>query len=252
MIVTLTDYYSDDGQISVASDAGSGDILATKDYTAAQSYLSGGSSATLRILKTLSASSNVNYIAICSHNMTTDNVISIAFLVNNVPVFNYIPKKRTHNILVPFDTVAASNVEIRINKRSVSDRILVGFMACGFSRVVPNEGEQSGFSYGHLFTPTEVRTATNDKSQPTASVTWTKPVKHTLSLPNIERSVVKDWWFDFTDAAKSNGWFIMLAEDLEPWTASLCFDVRDMPRKSHSQTRGLVTSQLMFTGSSGV
>lgn len=252
MIVTLSDYYSDSGSISVTSDAGSGDILATKDYTAAQSYLSGGVSSLLRIFKTFSSSQIVNYIAICSHNISSDTVLSVQVFANGSLQGSFTPNKRTHNILIPFNSVIASNITIEINKVSAAGRVVIGFIACGDSKQVPTNGEHSGFSYGHLFTPIEVRTVANDQSQPTAGVTWRVPVRHTLSLPNISRDIVKGWWFDFTDAAKNNGWFVMLAEESEYWTASLCFNVQDAPRKAHSQTRDLVTSSITFTGDSGV
>lgn len=252
MIVTLSDFYSDQGVLSVASDAGSGDIQSTKDYTAAQNYLSGGMDLQFKVDKAFDIPQTVNYISICTHNISSANVINVEFFVNGASVGIFTPDSRTHNILLPFADTLASNISIEINKSGSANRVLIGFVACGFSRVVPNDGEHSGFNYGHLFTPTEVRTVTNDRSQPTAGVTWTMPVKHNLSLPNISRNIVKNWWFDFTDAAKRNGWFIMLAEDSQFWTASLCFDVRDKPRKAHGQTRGLVDSSLMFTGDSGV
>jgi hypothetical protein len=236
-----------EGQIPSIGDAGVGEVAANiSDPNHSLNYTCGTGGVPFDIQ--YGSQFDISYVAISGHNAANPAPATIE-LYDDTLLIDSVTVKRNNNIMFTFPEQSFTNLKIRFVTSPATFQTTVSFIAAG-QHLTLLTGEQSGYKRNWLNRHTTQRTTTNLQVGPVSSLTQSKALKGTLTLPNELAIFSTGEWQDFIDFAFDQPFFIKEVES-KPESSYICFD--PMPdTNSHSQTLKLDVLKLIFTVYNGL
>jgi len=196
---------------------------------------------------------NISYVAISGHNAATPANATVELWDGHTSgtqtKIDSVILKRNNNIMFTFPEMSFAKLNVRFITSPGSFKTTVSFVAAG-QHIEIATGEQAGYKRNWLNRHTTQRTTTNLQVGPVSTLTQSKALKGTLSLPNELALFSQDAWQDFIDFSYEQPFFIKEVES-KPESSYICFDPK-FNASSHGQHLSLDVLKLGFTVFNGL
>jgi len=148
--------------------------------------------------------------------------------------------------IMHINTSSYSYEKWRITLTKILSNQIVGisYLAAGRCWMVPNGGEESGYSRPWSAPAFKQRTQ-NNLGMPTATVIESTGIKGSVKFNNITNIDIEEAWVPIQGYSVINGVFIV-EEETRGDRAYYCYNCQPSPVKAHAQTRSLQNVSMKF------
>ena len=270
MKISCTNVFGAAGSLSVTNDDNTAqDIDHILTPTFDQAYTSNGSSTTFTIYKTFTSAEDIEYVAIAGHNFSdlANAAPNLTIEVNGVEKADIDFSSDDESnwiIMVHFDSVSASNIQIELTKDS-ADAATISYVAAGelldTAFTFASNNERGGYPKAWAAPNREYEVAKTWGGLPVSMLTRTVTQRIRLNIPDVARSVITSAaWKNFCALCGPNGdgsFFIKeddgdttgVADD--PMSSYLCIMPMINQPKTNRKTRALVDLGISFEAVNG-
>ena len=203
---------------------------------------------------------NQDYVAIAGHNLGT--LGCQLFIVNHgvQDVAGFLPQDdRPIMFAIPQRSGGAIDMQIRIVKQVVTDKVIISHVATGKATDLTSTTTQgqvllkdyeAGYSRIPMSLGRKSKSILNQSAAPTATLIKTVSQKLKLNISNVATNFAQNELVGYQRFWTENAFFIQNDEDVTQTYMAMQFI--PSPPKSHSQTRELVNLSYSFTAYNGL